>query len=92
MVETPPSSPTQTSAVHIEKTADSTSTFTRCGTPSINLRPSECEMQTLDRNDTTSRDHVQDTTKYPRVDGGKDAWLFLAGCFVFEALVWGKFP
>ncbi|KAH8684455.1 major facilitator superfamily domain-containing protein, partial [Tricladium varicosporioides] len=26
-----------------------------------------------------------------RADGGKDAWLFLAGCFIFEALVWG-FP
>ncbi|KUJ12299.1 MFS general substrate transporter [Mollisia scopiformis] len=29
----------------------------------------------------------------PPADGGKGAWLFLAGCFVFEALVWGKsFP
>ena len=26
----------------------------------------------------------------PRVDGGKDAWLFLAGCFTLEALIWGK--
>ncbi|KAH6884797.1 major facilitator superfamily domain-containing protein [Thelonectria olida] len=26
-----------------------------------------------------------------RVDGGKDAWLFLAACFVIEALTWG-FP
>ena len=26
----------------------------------------------------------------PRADGGKDAWLFLAGCFMIEALVWGK--
>lgn len=26
----------------------------------------------------------------PRADGGKDAWLFLAGCFTIEALVWGK--
>jgi len=26
----------------------------------------------------------------PPVDGGKDAWLFLAACFVAEALVWGK--
>jgi hypothetical protein len=26
----------------------------------------------------------------PRADGGRKAWLFLAGCFVFEALVWGK--
>ncbi|PQE07655.1 hypothetical protein CJF30_00007370 [Rutstroemia sp. NJR-2017a BBW] len=27
----------------------------------------------------------------PRADEGKDAWLFLAGCFIFEALIWG-FP
>lgn len=27
----------------------------------------------------------------PRADGGKDAWLFLCGCFSIEALVWG-FP
>lgn len=27
----------------------------------------------------------------PKTDGGKNAWLFLAGCFVLEALVWGKF-
>jgi hypothetical protein len=26
----------------------------------------------------------------PPVDGGKDAWLFLAACFVVEALVWGE--
>lgn len=25
-----------------------------------------------------------------RADGGKDAWLFLAGCFSIEALTWGK--
>jgi hypothetical protein len=31
-------------------------------------------------------------TKLPRTDGGRDAWLFLVGCFVFEALVWGIFP
>ncbi|KAB5515445.1 MFS monocarboxylate transporter [Coniochaeta sp. 2T2.1] len=27
----------------------------------------------------------------PPVDGGKDAWFFLAACFMLEALVWG-FP
>jgi hypothetical protein len=25
----------------------------------------------------------------PRADGGKEAWLFLCGCFTIEALVWG---
>ncbi|RFU26217.1 hypothetical protein B7463_g10120, partial [Scytalidium lignicola] len=27
----------------------------------------------------------------PQADGGRDAWLFLTGCFMIEALVWG-FP
>ena len=26
----------------------------------------------------------------PTVDGGKDAWLFLAGSFFVEALLWGE--
>ena len=26
----------------------------------------------------------------PTVDGGREAWLFLAGSFFIEALVWGK--
>lgn len=26
----------------------------------------------------------------PRVDGGKEAWLLLAGSFTIEALLWGK--
>ena len=26
----------------------------------------------------------------PPADGGRDAWLFLAGCFAIEALVWGE--
>jgi len=25
----------------------------------------------------------------PRANGGKDAWLFLLGCFKIESLVWG---
>jgi hypothetical protein len=27
----------------------------------------------------------------PAVDSGRDAWLFLAACFVMEALIWGEF-
>lgn len=26
----------------------------------------------------------------PKADGGRDAWLFLAGCFCIEALTWGE--
>ena len=27
----------------------------------------------------------------PKADSGKEAYLFLCGCFCIEALVWGKF-
>jgi hypothetical protein len=27
----------------------------------------------------------------PPADGGKDAWLFLASCVIFEAVSWGEF-
>lgn len=26
----------------------------------------------------------------PQADRGKEAWLFLAGCFMVEALIWGE--
>lgn len=29
-------------------------------------------------------------SQLPPVDGGKDAYMFLAACFALEALVWGK--
>ncbi|PYI08542.1 MFS general substrate transporter [Aspergillus sclerotiicarbonarius CBS 121057] len=32
---------------------------------------------------------LQDNPLAPPLDHGKDAWLFLAACFVMEALVWG---
>ena len=28
----------------------------------------------------------------PPVDRGKDAWLFLAACYVIEAVTFGEFP
>ena len=33
----------------------------------------------------------QEQVVLPRADGGGRAWLFLAGCFMIEALIWG-FP
>ncbi|KAH6681406.1 major facilitator superfamily domain-containing protein [Halenospora varia] len=42
-----------------------------------------------------AEDHIQFTHgaefSLPQADGGQDAWLFLASCFIIEALVWG-FP
>jgi hypothetical protein len=45
-----------------------------------------------EQNSDEIQDHAQNTEfSLPQVDGGKDAWLFLAACFVVEALVWGKY-
>ncbi|KAI8626809.1 MFS general substrate transporter [Xylariaceae sp. FL1651] len=37
-----------------------------------------------DRNSSGSQEF-----SLPPIDGGKDAWLFLAACFVVDALIWG---
>jgi hypothetical protein len=33
--------------------------------------------------------NIDDDAPLPPMDGGMDAWLFLAACFAMEALVWG---
>jgi hypothetical protein len=42
--------------------------------------------------ETSSRwnDEPENETLLPPIDGGKDAWLFLAAAFVIEMMVWGK--
>lgn len=44
----------------------------------------------LDASNFEPADDV-DLAYLPRADGGKDAWLFLAACFVLEMMIWG-FP
>ncbi|KAK3333914.1 major facilitator superfamily domain-containing protein [Cercophora scortea] len=39
----------------------------------------------------TPRPTRHEFSSLPPVDGGKDAWLFLAACFMVEALVWGVY-
>lgn len=55
-------------------------------------RPSD---RPMDQQDASSRmspfdrqEHEQITL--PRADGGRQAWLFLAGSFMIEALLWGR--
>ncbi|KXJ90912.1 major facilitator superfamily domain-containing protein [Microdochium bolleyi] len=43
------------------------------------------------RVDVSDDERERQISSLPPVDGGKDAWLFLAACFAIEALVWG-FP
>jgi hypothetical protein len=33
---------------------------------------------------------TEEKSHLPPSDGGKRAWIFLAGCYLFEALVWGQ--
>jgi hypothetical protein len=49
-----------------------------------------CEAGSSAVSRSTSRHPDQPEFSLPRPDEGKDAWLFLAACFVVEALVWGK--
>jgi hypothetical protein len=44
---------------------------------------------TSERNDTTQLSNAHNGKSLPPMDGGMNAWLFLAACFVMEALVWG---
>ncbi|KAH8690013.1 MFS monocarboxylate transporter [Talaromyces proteolyticus] len=47
------------------------------------------EMQNLRPEGQDSAIEASEMRQLPPVDGGKDAWLFLAACFIIEALVWG---
>lgn len=49
----------------------------------LRLRPEEQSLSSIQ-----DHDHEQDQ-QLPPMDGGKDAWLFLAACFMIEALIWG---
>lgn len=48
----------------------------------------EQELAVFERGDETAERETAQSL--PRVDGGKDAWLFLAACFMLEALIWGQ--
>lgn len=48
----------------------------------------EQELTVFEQGDETAEREAAQSL--PRVDGGKDAWLFLAACFMLEALIWGK--
>jgi hypothetical protein len=55
----------------------------------------ESDIQLRLRSEEQSLNSIQDhdreqNQQLPPMDGGKDAWLFLAACFMIEALIWGK--
>jgi len=79
--------------------------ITTCSTDNISILPSSnnenaepshliqapsTEITDVGNGNVTPQQDEEDPT-IPRADGGKDAWLFLAGCFMFEGIVWGKY-
>ena len=49
----------------------------------------------MDRSSDVTEETCAESTqnsREPQADGGKDAWLFLAGCFTIEMLLWGESP
>ena len=54
---------------------------------------SNLHMESLQGLDASNFEPANDTDSVylPQADGGKDAWRFLAACFVLEMMIWG-FP
>lgn len=84
---TTPSSPTPTvtspSDHNVSSPADNSENEKgRNDSPAVvEVRPDDVEAQREDQDQGHS---------LPAVDTSKDAWLFLAACFVMEAMVWGE--
>ncbi|KAF2669078.1 MFS general substrate transporter [Microthyrium microscopicum] len=59
--------------------------------PAIEANIHDHESRSFDASNFEPAQNTDSTSRLPRTDGGKDAWLFLAACFALEALIWG-FP
>lgn len=53
-------------------------------------RPDDNQSQDLEDSNVFGRAQDGEVFSLPPADGGKDAWLFLASCVIFEAISWGK--
>ena len=52
-------------------------------------RSVEIELDTRSTSTTEPNDSNYGISALPPADGGRQAYLFLAGCFILEATVWG---
>jgi hypothetical protein len=52
-----------------------------------------CDVEDVWQTDENGQADIgeREQVNLPRADGGTEAWLFLCGCFIIEALVWGRF-
>lgn len=83
---TSPSDQNLTSLVGLDKSSEDEKKRASDATAVVEIRPDDVESQ------RESVSHGQDELgrPIPAPDTSRDAWLFLAACFMMEAMVWGK--
>ena len=89
----PPMAPLSRTLIELSRDSSQDSSTTLESKANVQIDVSPLQGRRVDgdseeRNGCRHRKRV----KISQADGGKDAWLFLAGCFVFEALIWGSKP
>ena len=63
--------------------------FSSCSVSSVSDQTPLLHSQNQEISDSSSTSDT-DQLAIPPADHGKAAWLFLAGCFLAEGLIWGK--
>lgn len=58
--------------------------------PHTSVLHDEASTQQVAGNGSSMTQNSSAEASLPRVDGGKDAWLFLAACWVVEAITFGE--
>lgn len=53
-------------------------------------RSDDNQSQDLEDSNVFGRAEDGEVFSLPPADGGKDAWLFLVSCVIFEAISWGE--
>lgn len=59
--------------------------------PRASVLHDEASTQPLANNGSSETQASSEEASLPRVDGGKDAWSFLAACWFVEAMTFGEF-
>ncbi len=60
-------------------------------TTAVELQSLDHSLRTVSPESPIEDANEHEMASLPQVDGGKDAWLFLAACFLIEGLVWGVY-
>lgn len=57
--------------------------------PQASVSQDKASIRIIGDDDSSETQTPREEPSLPRVDGGKDAWLFLAACWVVEAITFG---